>query len=349
MLPRRLAIIGTAAMLVLLAGCGGSSGTAGGTALTQALSRVADTADTRAEIDFDDTAALVTLTGKGRATKADSFGPLRGFGASGLQQYVNLASGQPGINLFSASYTVTAGKPPSQVALIAGGQQPDAITKGLTKIGWKQRGGTLTAPAFDAVGGDQDVTGPLSLAMSRVRTTGSDLAYGQQQADLSRIGSPSGTTLDKDPLISAIADCLGDVVAAQILAPFPGGGKPAALGVGLQQPKTDGDTPHAVVCAAWGTSAQADQYTTAAKQALASGTSLTTNTRYASTLGHPSVDEIGGDEHVVGWNADVTTGGPLRIFSMVQAIDLPALPDCPELNRLPPAARQQADRAHLCT
>jgi hypothetical protein len=342
MLWRRITIAGTAAMLVLSAACGGgSASTTGGTPLLQALSRVAATTDDRAQIYYDDTAALVKLAGR-NVTGSDGFGVLRGFGSGELQELAGTADDQPGIMLFNADYSISAGLPPHQLGLVAGGQQPDTITRNLTKIGWQQHGSTLVGPSPSQVGTDANLdTTTLALSLARVHATGSDLAYGGPSANLDQIGSPSGATLVQDPVIDAVASCLGDVVAAEIVAPYRGGRNPAAVAVGLRQPQSNTAVPHAVVCVSWGNATDAGRYATAAQQALATGTSPRTLTRYSTMLQQPSVRNLGGSANVVSWEANVP-GDAQRVFVMTDSVDLPALPDCQQLDRLSPAARQAA-------
>jgi hypothetical protein len=344
MVCRQITVAGAVVVVMSLAACGSSSPPAPSvTSLRQALARVADTDGTRSQIYYDDTSVLVKLAGRNPGGTA-GFAPLRGNGAAGLQSLAQVITSQPGIELSDADYTVTAGSPPRQIGLLAGGQPGTSITGNLTKVGWRQQGNTLVGPSPLSAGGDQQVTSLLALNLARVRTTGPDVTYGEASADLGQIGSPSGRTLADDPVVGAAAECLGDVVAADIMTPYQGGRKPTVLAVGIHHPAGNTDTPHAVVCAGWPDHDAANVYATAVQQQLTSGLSIRTGSRYDTLLRNPSVRNVGGDQHLIRWEAD-TPGDAQRVFTMIDSMDLPALPNCRELDRLPVAARQQLDGA----
>jgi hypothetical protein len=347
MVWRQVTVAGAVVVVMSLAACGGSSPSVSSPTTTpslrQALARVADTPGNRSQIYYDDTSALVKLAGRNLGDTA-GFALLRGSGAEGLLPLAQVITSQPGIELLGAEYTITAGSPPSQVGLLAGGQPGGSITGNLTKVGWRQQGNTLVGPSPLSAGGDQQETAILALNLARVRTSGSDVTYGGASADLDQIGSPSGRTLAQDPVVDAAAQCLGDVVAAEIMAPYQGGRKPTVLAVGIRHPASNTDKPHAVVCVGWPDQNAADKYVTAVKQQLTSGLSIATNSRYDALLRNPSVQNVGGNQHLVRWEAD-TPGDVRRAFTMAERIDLPALPNCGEFDRLPIAARQQLDGA----
>ena len=139
-------------------------------------------------------------------------------------------------------------------------------------------------------------------------------------------------------MISALASCLGDVVAAQIgVGGNLGGRNPVAVAIGVRTPASNSAKPRAIACVAWSSTAAAAQYTTDARKALTSGLSSATNQPYSNLLSHPSVTDLGGSQHIVQWQADSTSRADL-IFQMYESRDLPALPDC---GRLPAQARSR--------
>jgi hypothetical protein len=324
-------------MIVLacsLGSCSSGSGAAGGTGLETALSHVADTPGTRTQISYDDTAALVRLSGTDPGS-TKGFALLRGWGASSLATVMVYLAHDTGISLFGEDYAITAGNPPRALTLLHGGQNASLVTSSLTKLGWKQNGGMLVGPAFP---GGSGKASNYSLQLHVVQANGSDVTFGGSDADLSQIGSPSGSTLAGDPLIGALASCLGDVVAAQVqVGGDLGDGNPVAVAVGVAAPASNAATPHVVACVAWPGQAGAAQYAADVRKALSSGSSLATNQPFSALLSHPSVTSIGGSQNIVQWQADTPSRADL-IFQMYVDRDLPGLPYCA---KVPAAARSR--------
>jgi hypothetical protein len=319
------AIYGAAVILLTcaLASCS-SGGATGDTGLDKALSQVADTASTRTQISYDDTAKLVQLAGAG-VGNPDGFAPLRGWGAASISQLVYTVVSDTGVNVLNEDYSISAGSPPHTVTLLHGGQNASQVTDRLTKLGWKNNGGTLTGPALASGSRTANL---YALIMHLVKPSGSDLTLGAARANLSQIGSPSGKTLADDPLVSALANCLGDVVAAQIgIGGNLGGKKPAGVAIGVRTPASKSATPRAVACVAWPTQAEATGFESNVRKALSHGLSPTANKPFSSLFGHPAVTSIGGSQNVIQWQAD-TPGRALLIFEMYESVDLPALPNC---------------------
>jgi hypothetical protein len=323
--------------MIVLAGalgnCSSGSGQIAGTSLQAALSHVADTPGNRASISYDDTSALVRLAGSGLGT-TKGFALLRGWGAPSLTQLMVILTSDTGIDVFSEDYAISAGNPPQMLTLVHGGQDASLVTSRLAKLGWKQNGGTLTGPAFPA--GGSGGASNYSLQMHVVQASGSDVTVGQSGANLSQIGSPSGSTLASDPLIAALASCLGDVFAAQVqVGGGLGGRNPVAVAVGVAAPASNSATPHAVACVAWPGQSGAAQYAADVRKALSGGESLATNRPFSALLSNTSVTSIGGSQNIVQWQGD-TPGRADLIFQMYLDRDLPGLPYCA---RLPAAAR----------
>lgn len=312
----------------LVSGCSSSDD---GSTLVRALRRVAATDATRKQITFDDTGSLARLSD----TRSTGFGALSLLGVPALARYADTAEPVDGISPRSASYTVSAGLGVTAVALIAGGQNPEDVTKRLTASGWKAEDKRLVAPTGLPAGPDA----ALSLVLGQVYPDGGDVVYGGRDARLADIGKPKGTTLADDRRVKALADCLGDVVAAEFVA-FSQPNRPTMAAVGVRRPKDRNDTPRAVACTAWPTSAAADAYATKLADALARGMSRVSRQQYPQLLPSSQVDEIGGDEHIVAWQADTPSNARL-VFQLLLQNDLPALPDC---QKLPPDIANQLCR-----
>ena len=322
-----------AALAVVSAGCSGGGPGSGGTGLEAALARVSDSANNQSSIYYDNTAELVSLVGKSLSAEAKGYGELRGNGAPNLVSSMGTLPSDTGINLFDESYAITAGEPPASVTLVANGQDGSLVTGKMTKLGWKKGdGGTLAGPPLNTASLDTE-TGLYAISMRKVQTPNSDVVVGGASADLSQIGSPSGSTLADNPGIKALAGCLGNAVAATIYGGRIAGIKaaPTEVAVGISQPAKATAAPHAVVCVSWPSQAAADTYEANVRKVLATGLSLRTEERYSALLRNATVTNVGGDSHIVEWQADPST--PETVFQMQVSNDLPALPSCAKMTQ----------------
>jgi len=323
-----------AALVVVSAGCSGGGSGSGGTGLEAALARVADSANNQSSIYYDNTAELVGLVGKSLSAESKGYGELRGNGAPNLVSFMGTLPQDTGINLFDESYAITAGEPPASLTLVADGQDSSLITGKMTKLGWKKGdGGTLAGPPLNTASLDEE-TELYAISMRKLQAANSDVLFGGASADLSQIGSPSGSTLADNPGVKALAGCLGNVVAATMYGGRNAGIKsaPTEVAVGISQPAKATAAAHAVVCVSWPSQAAADTYEANVRKVLATGLSLRTNERYSALLGHATVTSVGGDSHIVEWQADPST--PDTVFQLQVSNDLPALPSCARMTPL---------------
>jgi hypothetical protein len=328
---------------VALAGCsslpliGG-----GGTGLHQALSRIAANDATRKWVSYDATGKLTKLVGK--RPGGSGFGLLLLDGTD-LGPVAELLPDDTGIAALDADYGVSAGLPPDTVSVLAGGQHSDRIGKALTGSGWTRDGDRYIGPDVTAVTDDSKMRQALNLA--QVRTDGADVVFGKSRADLGAAGHPGRSLADDQPT-AALADCLGDVVAAQLTTDFhspiessrltpvqqaalakqrPAGiqlDKLREVAVGVRTPKSTSDTPRAVVCVAWADQSAADGYAAALPGVLSDGTSLASNQPYTRLLHNPQTSKVGGGAHIVRWSADEGEG-PGQVIGMLAMQDLPGL------------------------
>lgn len=335
--------VGVVAAMVVLSLLPACSGGGSNTQLTVALATIADNPNTRAEIQYDDTAALVDLAGASWSS-TKGFAPLRGYGSGSLASYGRVLADSLHLRMFDADYGITAGRPPRSISVLRGGQGSVSLAA-LRKWGWRTRGDRLVAPSLDRVGGNPTVTASLTPVLAQVRSSDSNLVYGSSRARLDQADTAGGFgrfgadgTLAGDPRVGALADCLGDVVAADILGTdLPGGA--TGIAVGVRRPDRNTDTPHAVACVSWSGSGAEHKYASRVRHALTSGTDLATGQGYATVLRDPSVRDVGGSQHLVAWDAD-TLHGANQIFEMLDNDDLPALVKCSDL---PPVARSRVD------
>lgn len=315
-----------------------------GTGLDQALSRVEANSATRASVSYDATGKLTELVGE--QPTGTGFGALL-LGGTSLAPFAQLLPGDTGIAPLDADYGISAGLPPHTVSVLVGGQHADRIGSGLTTSGWTRNGDRYVAPSLASITDDNAAV--YSLDLAQVRTDGGDLIFGNADADLGTAGHPSGRTLADDQPTRALADCLGDVVAAQLVTGYrspllsdrltpaqqaalakqrPAGiqlDKLTEIAVGVRTPKSASDTPRAVVCVAWSDGSAADGYAAALPGVLADGLSMFSAQPYAQLLHNPETRNIGGSEHVVEWSADENGGAADQIIKMLENEDMPGL------------------------
>jgi hypothetical protein len=142
---------------------------------------------------------------------------------------------------------------------------------------------------------------------------------------LDAAGKPFGQTLAEDPRISALARCLGDVVAAVIATPkISGKLHPTTVSIGVRAPTHNTDTPHAVVCLSWSSTDQAHQYATLLDRAFRKGASLRTAKPWKDILHNISTRDLGGSEHIVAWEADFPGDATLPIKMLLYPAHIPA-------------------------
>jgi len=279
-----------------------------------ALARLAVPRSGPVHVSFGDIAALRRL----RAGPAGvPWNALSGVGIEPVAQLSRELPGRTGIDLDRAAYAVVSGQPPATLGLVAGGQDPGAVTAALLRGGWRQDGDVLRrAPSAE---GDPTVA-LLSIALSQVRTGGDDVVYGASAADLSSVVRPVGATPAAEPDTIALLACLGDVVAAEIDRPAPGGADAVAVGVPRPAPGGSGRT---VICTTWPSAAAAARGA-AAQQASARSAGTAGSEVLAGFLRSARVEPVGGARNVVRLTADSAENPALGLALLVRG-ELPGL------------------------
>ena len=317
MYPLALCLVGAS----LLAGCSWSGDGEEESDLHQALGRVAATAETRISITYGDTAALVKLAGKDWEA-GEGFAPLRTVGLEPLAPYGEQVATDTGIRPFDASYAVIAGSGTKAVGVISGGQHGKQVTEAMTKLGWREENSRLLAPDIGVVGGT--TAGQYALAFAQLKIDGTDLVFGEREADLGGVGKPSGAKLSEDKRIEPLVACLGDVVAAE----FDGTGadsatRPSMIAVGVRRPENAKDTPRAVACFSWNSGAGADKFASKVSSELNTA-AANTGEKYSDLLKNSKVTKVGGAQNIVRWQAD-TPADALLAMQLLARSDLPGL------------------------
>jgi len=293
--------------LLLLNGCGSENPpAAAATPFLTALGRIAATDNTRKQIVYSETAAMVKLTegewSQMAARGAQPFGPE-------MEQF--------GIVTKAANWSITAGAAPSHVMIIAGGQDTALVKTSLQKQGYTLDGDILKAPSEFA----DDLTASLAPLLPQARATGSDVVVAGRTGAFTDVITDASTSLAADARVKEIVDCLGDVVTADIYTTLKA---VPVVAVGVRRPETSAATAQAVVCTAW---ASTDAAKTAANQqenAYATGSSGRNKKAYSSMYSAVTVKVLDGPQHLV--QALSTANSPSSVFYQLITRDLPGVP-----------------------
>ncbi|GAA5770519.1 hypothetical protein Aros01_07046 [Streptosporangium roseum] len=259
---------------LVLAGCGGSGdagltgavetggtgrtgavetggGSAGG--LRQVMAHLGAGSPAADYLDYGDMAhwrslGVVTEDGPGQDRRwLSAVGS--GFGDFGLN--ASRLAEPTGINVFAADRGVSVGTPPRTAIRIEGRLDSAGIRAKLTALGARPR--TIGGQEGLSMADDNaiDMKGPqtrlgLINQLNQVVVTDSALVSGAAAAPVAATlgGGPS---LADSPDHAAVADCLGDVVTAVVMAPPQPGGV-TLYGVGLRRPAGTTDRAVDVVC-----------------------------------------------------------------------------------------------------
>ncbi|NRQ40522.1 hypothetical protein HII36_53220 [Nonomuraea sp. NN258] len=176
--------------------------------------------------------------------------PATAAGLGGLAQAATTLPNATGLNPAASDRAMAIGVPPRQAFRFDGGIDPEAVRTRLTALGAKPRRlGEHDGLSF-ADGADIDVSRVIAPGvtnqLNQVVVTDTTAATAAVPESLAAVlgGKPA---LADSSHHAALADCLGDVAAATIMAaPAPG---PVMLyGVGLRRPSAPGDQAVNVIC-----------------------------------------------------------------------------------------------------
>ncbi|MFB9445467.1 hypothetical protein Dvina_19155 [Dactylosporangium vinaceum] len=293
--------------LLLLSGCGSQEPpAAAATPFLTALGRISATDNTRKQIVFSETAAMVKLT-EGRWSQmsvrgAQPFGPE-------MEQF--------GIVTKAANWSITAGAPPSHVMVIDGGQDTALVKSSLQKLGYTLDGDILKAPTDY----NEALTASIAPLLPQARVTGSDVLVAGRSGTFTDVTTDAGTSLAADARVKAIVDCLGDVVTADIYTTFKA---VPAVAVGVRRPQTSAATAQAVVCTAWTSTDAAKVAASQQENAYATGSSRRSQKAYNSMYSTVTVKVLDGPQHLV--QVLSTAGSPSYVFDQLNTRDLPGVP-----------------------
>lgn len=246
------------ALLTVLVACSSSGLTPERTALAAAMDSVSGSGPASTYFEFGDLAAMrrlhmSTATGPGTGKPAQRWQRIVGLGSSQLAQYSRLLPQYTALRIFAADRAVTIGQPPNTAIRLDGAINAAAIRRKLVALGAKPRAfGDTTGLSF---GADNSVhlNSPLASELYLVNQ------LDQVVVDKHRFAaSPNAATIEKaldggKSLLATgdeakLADCLGDVIAAVIVAPTKDA-RTTLIGVGYPRPASATGVAHEVLCA----------------------------------------------------------------------------------------------------
>lgn len=283
------------AVAVVLAGCSSSSNQHGSTSpLHEVLDHVAANDNTRAWVEYGRPKAALAANG-GSLSRAP-YGGLIGYGASSLATYSKLLPPVVGFDPTKADAAVLVGQPPTHAGWLIG-LDTGQVEPALTKLGAEKEGSALRlAPdnQFDLDGPlSQKLKVPLTL-LNLVSPNGTSLRYGSSTAALDLIGTSKGDTLGADKTVAAVADCLGNPLAA-VLTDQPGGKSGQKREVGIAVTGTSGTDATEQLCVAAGSNDDAQALKSRLQEQLTSGQSQQTRQPWSELLTGASIEVLAGN------------------------------------------------------
>ncbi|WP_271220228.1 hypothetical protein [Streptosporangium carneum] len=238
---------------LVLAGCGGGGDPGQDGGLRQVMARLDASGPAAEYLEYGDMAhwrslGVVTEKGPGqdrrwRVAVTAGFGD---FGVNGTR-----IAESTGLNVFAADQGAVFGVPPKSAIRVEGNLDSGDIRGKLTALGAKPREiGGQEGLSFDEdnkinLSGPQTKLGLIN-QFNQVVVTDSALVAGAAAGPVAA-ALGDGPSLADSPDHAAVADCLGDVVSAIVMAPAQPGGV-TLYGVGLRRPAGTADKAVNVVC-----------------------------------------------------------------------------------------------------
>jgi hypothetical protein len=281
----------------LLVGCSSSShhGSGSPSSLRGALDQIVANDNTRAWVEYGRPTALLAANG-GSATHTP-YGGAAGFGESDLADYARLLPPLVGFDPTKADVAVSVGQPPTHAGWLVGGVDAGQVEQALTKLGAKKDGAALRLAPDNQLDLDsplsQKLQAPIAI-LNLVAANGSSLRYGSGTAALDLVRASKGTTLGRDKTVVAVAECLGDPLAA-VLTDRPAGSSGPTREIGIGVTGTSATDAVEELCVATDSSGAAKAMKTRLQTALTSGRSLAHNEQWSQLLPGAAVNVRPGD------------------------------------------------------
>ena len=259
-ISRRAATVAIAAVALALAAaltaCSSSSGSGGSSGLQQAMASTSGGSAATAEFQYGNMARLRELgivDAKRKPVIDTRWQQVVGYGSG---QFLSLAIGLKkviALDLLAADSTVMIGTPPNTAIRISGGVDKAAMTAKLKSLGAEPR--TFGSTTGLSLAADNEINRTPALANSGLVNQLDQVVVD----DDSMTSSPNGATLQQalgrgTSLLDTgayhdLADCLGDVIAADIRPAPASDTSTAEFAVGVRDPGSKSGVDHEVLCA----------------------------------------------------------------------------------------------------
>ena len=252
------------AAALVATGCGGGSDDSAKSGLAAAMDSVSGTGPAAEYFEYGDLAALRQLgvvhpnaIPNGSGTLIDPrWSTVAGVGASDLVAYSAVLPKLIDVNVLAGETAVAIGNPPNRATRISGSLDAKAISAKLTALGAEPRSfGDTDGLSF---GPDNQINtssklgrdlnyGALAITLNQLAVTDDTFATSRNAATLEKVLDPGSQSLLDTEHFADLADCLGTVVAAVVLAPQQD--KNAVLvGVGVRTPDSADAAVDDVLC-----------------------------------------------------------------------------------------------------
>ncbi|HEY1485555.1 MAG TPA: hypothetical protein VGF84_05595 [Micromonosporaceae bacterium] len=264
-MPRRILLVALAALVLAAAACSSGtsgSGTSAKSGLAAAMASVSGTGSAAQYFEYGDLATMRRL-GILRPTPDGSAAPIDhrwigvvGLGGVDLITYSKVLHGLIDLNVLTGGAAIAIGNPPNDATRIDGAQDRKAVLAKLTALGAKPRSFGGTAGLSFGPDNSIDLSGKLSdpkygtlgLHLRQIAVTDNTFAVSANGATLEKVLAAGDRSLLDTPHFQGLADCLGDVVGAIVLADPAIDTRAALVGIGVRTPVSAGGTVDDVLC-----------------------------------------------------------------------------------------------------
>ncbi|HZZ95985.1 MAG TPA: hypothetical protein VFE19_03160 [Jatrophihabitantaceae bacterium] len=254
-ISRRTATAAAAVLAVALTACSSDSNGAGSTELAKAMSSVNGAGAAKTEFQFGDMKRLRELGIADPKAKPVIDARWQLVVSYGAGRFTSLSIGLSkliALDILATDTMVTIGTPPNTAVRISGGVEKTAVTAKLKALGAKPRtfGGTsgLSLAPDNAINRMPALANPgLLNDLNQVVVDDDSMTMSPNGATLQQALGNRSSLLDADGYRD-LADCLGDVIGADIRPAPPSDRNAAVYAVGVRDPGTKAGPDREVVC-----------------------------------------------------------------------------------------------------